>query len=125
MNDYVSDFSSFASLTKIVDLNIGYYSRLEHLDFLEHMPGLEMGWFVASRVSAEEQAAVKAAHPDATIMFTASRVSSTADGWRATERNIAIRKAFANWQNVVEFRAWDDVEYREGARLYETYALYT
>ena len=34
-----------------------------------------------------------------------------------TERNVEIRRAFTNWQHVLAFRSWDDVDYEPGAAL--------
>ena len=40
-----------------------------------------------------------------------------------TERNVAIRQAFLNWRVVEQFKSWDDVTYKEGAEIHETYPL--
>ncbi len=119
----VSDFSALANMTHMVDLCVGYCPGLKDLSFVENMPDLKMGWFANDPIPAEQQEAVRASHPDTTFLFRPSRVSSTSDGWRMTERNVAIRQAFLNWRAVEQFRAWDDVDYREGAEIHETYPL--
>jgi hypothetical protein len=99
------------------DLCIGYCPGLRDISFVSQMPELEMAWFPGSSVSAEQQSAAKAARPDTRFLFYPSRISSTSDGWRAAPHNLEIRRAFVNWRSVVEFRAWDDVEYVAGAEL--------
>ena len=66
---------------------------------------------------AEQEAEVRAAMPDTRFCFRPRLMSSTAEGWRATEDNLAVRKAFTNWQQVTDFRSIDDVEYRKGVWL--------
>lgn len=121
--EHVEDFSPLANLTHMVDLCIGYCPGLRDLSFLDSMPDLKMGWFARASVTNEQQQAIRDAHPDATFLFVPSRVSSTSDGWRMTERNVAIRQAFLNWRVVEQFKAWDDVTYQEGAEIHETYPL--
>ena len=56
------------------------------------------------------------------ILLWAESGAPTAGGWRSSDRNVAIRKAFENWAFVTEFRAWDDVEYRGEYNLTPVYA---
>ena len=63
----------------------------------------------------------KEARPDTQFLFFPSRTSSTSDGWRRSDDNVAVRKAFKNWWNVTAFDSIDAVEYREGVTIYETY----
>lgn len=121
--DHVEDFSPLGNMTHMVDLCIGYCPGLRDFSFLDNMPDLKMGWFARASVTDEEQQAIRDAHPDATFLFVPSRVSSTSDGWRMTERNVAIRQAFLNWRVVEQFKSWDDVTYKEGAEIHETYPL--
>lgn len=121
--DRITDFSPLAALTNMVDLCVGYCDGLNDISFIDNMPRLEMGWFANSHLTDEQRQAAQDSHPDTTFLFFPSRVSSTSDGWRMTDRNVAIRKAFVNWRNVIAFRAWNDVEYREGVELYETYPI--
>ena len=72
-------------------------------------------------VSDEQAAAMRAARPEVSFMFKPSRFSSTADGWRETAHNLAVRKAFTNWRAVTAFRSIEDVEYQEGAWLVEVF----
>ena len=119
-SDHITDYSPLGNLTNMVDLCIGYSAGLNDISFIDNMPKLQMGWFANSRLTDEQRQAAQDSHPDTTFLFFPSRISSTSDGWRMTDRNVAIRKAFLNWENVIVFRAWDDVEYREGVELYET-----
>lgn len=117
MGSEVTDFSCMARLTGMRDLCIGYCPGLTDIGFVADMPELEMGWFPGCGLSAEQRAAALAARPNTTFQFYSPTWSSTGGGWRATERNLAVRQAFRNWENVVAFRAVDDVEYREGAHI--------
>ena len=81
------------------------------------MPDLEMGWFPYDGVSKEQEAEIRAAMPETRFCFRPRYMSSTSEGWRATEDNLAVRLAFSNWREVVDFRSIDDIEYREGAWL--------
>ena len=125
LNSGIEDFSALGKLTNMVDINLSYSPHLKDADFLSNMPALRMGWFKASGIPSDRWAAIQAAHPEAKLLFYyPGSVSSTCDDWRATDRNVAIRKAFANWADVLAFAGWDEVEYREGAALVETYPVY-
>ena len=123
MADHVKDFTPLANLTKMKDLCVGYCLWLTDISFVENMPALEMGWFPGNRLTNAQREAVQELMPDARFLFFPSKISSTSDGWRASEDNLAVRKAFSNWQNVTAFRELDDVEYREGAALTPVYPL--
>ena len=118
VNAAITDFTPLEKLTKMVDLNLCYCNQLDNLDFLDNMPNLEMAWFSFgyNRFTPEQQAKVREAHPDCTFMFLPGR-ESTGDGWRQTDRNVEIRRAFRNWRLVEKFVSWDDVTYQEGAQL--------
>ena len=115
----VTDFSPLGSLTKLVDLNAGFCRGLDDLDFLDGLDALELAWFPAKhqRIPAPAREQAAQAHPQTRFVFYNGTNSSTADGWRTTERNIAIRTAFRNWREVTAFSSWDAVEYRAGAKL--------
>ena len=81
------------------------------------MPKLKMGWFARAQVTEEQKAWALNVRPETQFLFVPSIVSSTSDGWRMTDRNVEIRRAFANWKYVVEFRSWDDVVYKTGVEL--------
>lgn len=103
------------------DLCIGYCGGLDDISFVQNMPELEMGWFPGDGLSAEQMRLAKEARPDTRFLFFPSRTSSTSDGWRRSDDNVAVRKAFKNWWNVTAFDSIDAVQYREGATIYETY----
>ena len=125
LNRGIEDFSPLEQLTNMVDLNLSYSPNLKNADFLSKMPQLRMGWFKATGIPIDQWTALQETYPDAKLLFYyANSLSSTCADWRATDRNVAIRKAFANWANVLSFTAWDQVEYREGAKLVETYPSY-
>ena len=111
-------------LTHMTDICIGYCPGLEDISFIENMPDLEMAWFPGDNVPQEQREAMIEARPEVRFMFFPTSASSTSDGWRATEHNLAIRKAFGNWNKVVAFNSWDDIVYQEGVRLIEVYPSY-
>ena len=123
MADRVRDYSCMAKLTNMRDLCMGYCNGLDDISFVSEMPALEMGWFPGDPLSEQQRADAQAARPDTTFLFVPSRTSSTSDGWRATERNVEIRRAFSNWDKVAQFRAWDDVDYIPGAALNPVYPI--
>ena len=120
---FVEDFSWVDGMTKMKDLCIGYCGGLDDISFVQNMPELEMGWFPGDGLSKEQREMAQEARPDTHFLFFPSRESSTSDGWRKSDDNLAIRKAFRNWENVVEFNDLDDVVYREGAKLIEVYPM--
>ena len=108
-------------MTHMKDLCIGYCSGLNDISFVKNMPDLEMGWFPGDGLSPEQEEMAREARPDTHFLFHPSRISSTSDGWRKSDDNLAVRKAFTNWANVTLFESIDHVEYREGVLIYETY----
>ena len=124
MNDAVTDYSPLRGCTKMTDCCVGFNWGCDDISFVEDMPLLETGWFPGNNLTPEQMEAAKAARPDATFMFFPAHRSSTSDGWRATDHNLAIRKAFVNWQNVVAYRGYDDIEFREGAKLIQVFPTY-
>lgn len=108
----VEDFSPLCGLTKLQDLNLSYDRYFSDLSFLENCSDFENGWFRNTGVTREQADAFLAAHPSVTLLVgSPTDPSSTAFGWRSTERNIAIRHAFTYWKTVVDWRHWDDIEY--------------
>ena len=117
MSNFPTDFSFLYNMPHMVDLCVGFCPGLTDIGFVYNMPDLEMGWFPYDGFTAEQEAEVRAAMPDTRFCFRPRLMSSTAEGWRATEDNLAVRKAFTNWQQVTDFRSIDDVEYRKGVWL--------
>jgi len=121
LNPGVRDYGFLAELTRLEDLNLSY-APVTELSFLDTLPALRMAWLGFCPLPAEEIARVREEHPEADIRtYYDGAISSTAAGWRATERNVALRKAFKNWEQVEHYGGWDDVRYREGAELIEMY----
>ena len=125
IENQVQDFSPLANCTKMKDINLCYCRYLTDLSFLDSMPDLENGWFSQGieQIPKEEQERVIAEHPNCHFEFRNNRYS-TGDGWRAVDRNVGIRKAFANWPKVVNFNAWNDVQFQEDVYIQETYPTY-
>lgn len=120
---HVKDYTPLNNLTKMRDLNLCYCLDLEDISFLDYMPELEGFWCRASGITYSSPETCQEyidKYPDVKFVFYAyGRVSSFSKGWRATDRNVAIREAFTNWKNVEVFNGWDDVQYVEGAHIFE------
>jgi hypothetical protein len=126
MFSQTTDFSALAELHHMVDLNMGYCQYLDCLDFLDEMPDLKMAWFpnAPQPIPEAERERVQREHPDATFIYANERRTSTGNGWRASERNIAIRCAFKNWYKVESYNGWDDITYWEGSVVIPVGAQY-
>lgn len=108
----IEDFSCLYSLTKLQDLNMAYCRNLADVSFIDNMPDFRNGWFMRTGVTREMLEPYREARPEITFVYGyPPDISSVAYGWRATERNAAIRRAFTNWRNVTDWRSWDDVAY--------------
>ncbi|MDO4749316.1 MAG: leucine-rich repeat domain-containing protein [Eubacteriales bacterium] len=124
LNPSVRDYSFLAEFTNMKYVNLSY-APVTELSFLDTMPELRMAWLGFCPLSAEEVQRVRDTHPEAEIRtWYDGEISSTAAGWRASDYNVAVRKAFKNWEQVEYYGAWDDVRYREGAQLIEMYPTY-
>jgi len=121
MANQVEDYTWLNGMTKMKDLCIGFCGGLNDISFVKNMPELEMGWFPGDGLSLEQREMAKEARPETQFLFVPSRVSSTSDGWRRSDDNVAIRKAFKNWPNVIAFESIDAVQYREGVTIFEAY----
>ena len=115
LNREIADFSPLNALTKMVDINLSYCEKLDSLEFMENMPGLKRCWVRLTHLDREKVNEARERYPEVELMFASRSISATCGTWRAEERNIAIRTAFARWKDVVEFRDWEHVVYREGA----------
>lgn len=115
----VKDISPLAELPNLIDICIPD-NPIEDITPLLSMKQAKMLWIAHCGLNNEEREAISNALPDCTISFFIK--DNLCENWRVTDRNIAIRKAFGNWQYVIEYNNWDDVVYQEGVNLKETYA---
>lgn len=109
MNRNVEDYSFLNSLTKIKDINLCYCDNLGDLSFLENMPDFSFGLFKYSGISDEEIAKWQELYPDSRLVNYDGNIHSCDSGWRDTERNAAIRRAFTLWQYVTDYPSYDSV----------------
>ena len=108
----IADFSPLENLRQMQDLNLAYCRNLEDISFINNMPDFENGWFRSTKLSREDILPYAESRPEITFVYgSPSDISAVCCGWRSTERNIAIRHAFTNWRQVVDYRHWDDIEY--------------
>ena len=104
----VEDFTPLSSLTKMQYINISKDRKCTDCSFLESMPDLKMAWLRDTGITKD----MVADFPDVEFLIGYfSDPSSTSYGWRSTDCNIAIRKAFTNWRKVVYFNNWSDILY--------------
>lgn len=109
----IEDFSPLYELTKMEDLNLSYCRNLDDLGFIDNMPDFKNGWFRSTKIDRDDVSPYAEARPEMTFIYGCPQdISAICCGWRSTDRNTAIRRAFTNWRDVVEYRHWDDVEYR-------------
>ncbi len=111
-----TDVSALAQLPNLTEVCIGNNAIKDITPFLS-MKQLNSLWIPQCGLDRDEQQALSEALPDCTIRFKVK--SNPLEGWRVSELNMAIRKAFGNWRYVVEFNGWNDVTYLEGAPLKE------
>ena len=110
----ITDFSALEKLTQMQDLNLSYCRNLADICFIDNMPDFENGWFRSTGVTQEQIVPYLESRPEITFVYgSPADISSVCCGWRSTERNTAIRRAFTNWRQVVEYHHWDDVEYMD------------
>ena len=118
MNPDIIDFSPLNELNNMVDINLSHDKKLKNLDFIAYMPKLKKCWVRLAGLDQETVDAAQIKYPDTEIKYASKSISSTCGDWRATDRNIAIRTAFSQWDEVIEFRSWDDIVWREGAEIH-------
>ncbi len=110
----ITDFSALYELEKMQDLNLSYCRNLDDIGFIDNMPDFSMGWFRSTKVTRTQRDYYHQLMPETTILIgSPADPSSVYGGWRSTERNGCIRKAFTNWEQVLEYRHWSDVEYMQ------------
>ena len=73
------------------------------------LPRLKMLYISYCGVTGSEIRKIQETMPKDCVLNTTDQV--LASGWRGGEKGPAIRKAFANWRKVREYRHWDDVVY--------------
>ena len=109
----IEDFSCLFSMPKMMDLNLSYCRNLEDISFIDSMPDFRSGWFRNSKVTWDMVRPYQESREGLRfVVGYPEDLSSIIGGWRDTKRSRAIRKAFLHWEEVEDFRAWDDVVYR-------------
>lgn len=115
-----TDVSVLAELPELIDVCIGG-NKIDDITPFLSMTQLKMLWIPNCGLSISQRDMLTSALPDCTFKFAVIR--NLCEDWRVTDRNIAIRKAFGNWEYVVDFNNWDDVVYIDGAKLVETFPM--
>lgn len=111
----VEDFGGLEGMTAMEDLNVCYCRYLNDPGFLEQMPKLRMFWCHHTGIGLAE---IEPHKLDDCLYITASEeFSSVGYGWRATDRNIAIRHLFHHFEDVKEFVNWDEIVYKDEAAM--------
>ena len=109
----IEDFSCLYQMPKMMDLNLSYCENLDDVGFIDLMPDFQNGWFRNSKVTWDMVKPYWDSRPGIRLVTGCPEdYSSTVYGWRDTKRASAIRHAFAHWQEVEDFRSWDDIVFR-------------
>ncbi len=124
LNADAENFSALGALHNMVGINLSYCKKLDNVDFVAGMPKLEQCWVRGCAIPRERREEIAAQYPAVKFNFGSRNVSSTAEGWRSTERNIAYRTMFRNWEYVLDYRDWNDILWQEGIYISEARAEY-
>ena len=108
----IEDFSCFDFMPKMMDMNLSYCKNLEDISFIDNMPDFRNGWFRDTKVNLNTVKPYRDSRENVSFLVgSPNDPSSIAYGWRTSERSRAIRNALAHWQDVEEYRSWDDVSF--------------
>lgn len=109
----ITDFSGLDGMVSMEDMNCRYCRYLDDPSFLANMPNLRMLYCANTGLGLREIAPYRI---EGCSYETASEdFSSVYHGWRATDRNIAIRHLFHHFEDVKEFISWDNIVYKDEA----------
>ncbi len=109
----ITDFSGLDGMVSMEDMNCRYCRYLDDPSFLANMPNLRMLYCANTGLGLREIAPYRI---EGCSYETASEdYSSVYHGWRATDRNIAIRHLFHHFEDVKEFISWDNIVYKDEA----------
>lgn len=109
----ITDFSGLDGMVSMEDMNCRYCRYLDDPSFLANMPNLRMRYCANTGLGLREIAPYRI---EGCSYETASEdYSSVYHGWRATDRNIAIRHLFHHFEDVKEFISWDNIVYKDEA----------
>lgn len=109
----ITDFSGLDGMISMEDMNCRYCRYLDDPSFLANMPNLRMLYCANTGLGLREIAPYRI---EGCSYETASEdYSSVYHGWRATDRNIAIRHLFHHFEDVKEFISWDNIVYKDEA----------
>ncbi len=107
----ITDFSGLDGMVSMEDMNCRYCRYLDDPSFLANMPNLRMLYCANTGLGLREIAPYRI---EGCSYETASEdYSSVYHGWRATDRNIAIRHLFHHFEDVKEFISWDNIVYKD------------
>lgn len=103
----ITDFSGFDGMVSMEDINVRYCRYLNDPSFLANWPNLRMFYCANTGIGLRE---VYPYRIEGCAYETASEdFQSVYHGWRDTARNIAIRHWFHHFEDIAEFRNWDDI----------------
>ncbi len=108
----IEDFSCFFHMPHMVDMNLSYCENLEDISFLDGMADFQSGWFRNTKVTEAMLKPYRESREGLRfVVGSPEDWSSIVYGWRNTDRCRAIRHAFSHWQEVEDFRSWDEIVY--------------
>lgn len=112
----INSVEPLSKLENLQELNICINGKVTDAETLLNCKNLKVLYASRCGISNDTVAKLEEGLPEGCILNTTTR-NAIHTGWRDSEKNEAIRKAFKNWQNVEEFQDWEHVTYKEGAKL--------
>ena len=113
----ITDFSGLKGMVSMEDMNCRYCRYMDDPSFLACMPNLRMFFCANTGIGWGELAPYKIEGCD--YEPASESFESVYHGWRATDRNIAIRHWFHHFEDIADYANWDNIilkpeEEREG-----------
>lgn len=112
----ITDLSPLGELKNLEDLNIYDLNSVKNLDALKKCTKLNFIFGGHTYPKGFTWDDLREYFPDCKIDTEIH--SPVGNGWRATDKNVAVRTAFGNWDKVVSYESWDNVTYRGEITIY-------
>lgn len=111
------DISVLSQMPNLHDINLTYCDNIKDFSPLLDLKCPEQIWLQNSKFPESLPDKLKERYPEGVRFSFWLYGNAYGDGWRAQPRYMGYRKAFRNWEYLVEFKHWDDMTFQEGAEL--------